>query len=271
MVAEWQFGLKWSVLMKKILKNIPGIGPALKWLKKKIDPPVRRDAGYWLGEFFPNPLEQVVQIGSNDGVSNDPLHQLLDSCPASRALFVEPVPYLFARLQENYKDWSQYAFENSAINDGSKAIFYWIGVEAVGNVIDLPEWYSEINSFDKEHIVTLLPRCEPYIQEVEIEGITLADLFGKHEISGIDILHIDTEGYDFKILSQLDLRKYLPRAILYEHKHLGEEDLKASLDFLRNTYVIFQFGGDTLAVLRSETQHWESVLSRITCFRVGAG
>ncbi|MBK7697246.1 MAG: FkbM family methyltransferase [Saprospiraceae bacterium] len=37
----------------------------------------------------------------------------------------------------------------------------------------------------------------------------------------IDLLHIDTEGYDWEILKQLRLAKYFPRPIIFEHKHLS--------------------------------------------------
>jgi hypothetical protein len=41
------------------------------------------------------------------------------------------------------------------------------------------------------------------------------DLFERHSLNAIDLLHIDTEGADFKVLSQLNLNKYRPKVILH--------------------------------------------------------
>ncbi len=42
----------------------------------------------------------------------------------------------------------------------------------------------------------------------------------KHNVQEIDILHIDTEGFDYNVLSQIDFIKHKPYIILYENKHL---------------------------------------------------
>src|SRR5207245_6466419 len=45
---------------------------------------------------------RVVQIGSNDGVANDPINESLRARRWSGVL-VEPIPYLFERLRANYE------------------------------------------------------------------------------------------------------------------------------------------------------------------------
>ena len=74
------------------------------------------------------------------------------------------------------------------------------------------------------------------------------NLFLKHSITSIGLLHIDTEGYDWKILSQLNLNNYKPSLILYEQKHLSEVERRESIEFLINDYFIFDFGSDYLAI-----------------------
>ncbi|MEL6355387.1 MAG: hypothetical protein AAFQ37_00490, partial [Bacteroidota bacterium] len=59
---------------------------------------------------------------------------------------------------------------------------------------------------------------------------------------------IDTEGYDWKVLQQLELDRYQPCFILYEHKHLAVADYTATLQFLQPEYTTFTVGIDTLAV-----------------------
>lgn len=48
-----------------------------------------------LGEILDNREDLfVVQIGSNDGMTADPLYCILHEHPSWKALLVEPVPYL---------------------------------------------------------------------------------------------------------------------------------------------------------------------------------
>ena len=43
---------------------------------------------------------------------------------------------------------------------------------------------------------------------------------------------IDTEGYDLEILRQLDLIRFKPDLIVYEHKHLNELERTIAADLL---------------------------------------
>ena len=63
-----------------------------------------------------------IQIGSNDGKTGDPLYPLVNKYSKYRGLFVEPVPYLFERLVDNYSFRKNLLFENAAINDGIRFI-----------------------------------------------------------------------------------------------------------------------------------------------------
>ena len=41
----------------------------------------------------------------------------------------------------------------------------------------------------------------------------------------IDVLSIDVEGYDFKVLRSLDIKKYSPKVIIIEDHHKKIEDI----------------------------------------------
>lgn len=213
------------------------------FLKDKRYPP------YWFDQVFGNSEMFLVQIGSNDGKTGDPLNQLLHKNKNWKALFVEPVPYLFERLKGNYSDPTRFSFANVAINEGGLLTFYWMDPRAKNDFDDLPFWYDQLGSFDKRHIITELgERMEPYILSRELEGMSLPDLLTKNKVEKLDILHIDTEGYDWKILSQLDLNAYNPKFILYESNHLSEQELASSYAFLHERYELFDAGIDVLAV-----------------------
>lgn len=198
----------------------------------------------------------VVQIGSNDGTGGDPLFSLINSHPGWNALLVEPVPYLFARLKQNYAGRPNLRFENAAIGETSGSLpFFIIDPAAMQTLQDLPQWAEQLGSFDRDHIVKHLgPAISPHVQEVNIPTLTLTELLTRHQIDRIDLLHIDTEGHDWRILSQLDLERFRPQVILFEYNHLSEEEYQAAMARLQKYYHvhILDINGDLLCELRRQ-------------------
>jgi len=194
----------------------------------------------------------IVQIGSNDGKTGDPLFPLLQKNKNWKALFVEPVPYSFKKLKANYPDTNRFAFENVAINQGEPLTFYWVDHSAKTEIPNLPYWFDQLGSFNRQHILNHFDGAlEPFIRSKKLEGLTLPTLFERNQIEKINILHIDTEGYDWKILSQLDLNKFQPDFILMEYNHLSKEELQQTTTFLKSKYTLFNLGIDMLAVHNS--------------------
>ena len=236
--------------MKKIidkLKAIPILGTTSIRFYRLLFPNLKLDS--IIERYLSNQNTTIVQIGSNDGKTGDPIFQALQKHKSWKAIFVEPVPYLFERLKSNYQNDPRFIFENVAINDGKEQTFYSIKPEAKDHLTDLPVWYDQLGSFYKLNITKHLNgKLEPFIEEIKLKGITLENLFLKHSLNSIDLLHIDTEGYDWKILSQLNLADYKPSLILYEQKHLSESERSDSVEFLNKDYFIFDFGSDYLAI-----------------------
>ncbi|MFM5999172.1 MAG: FkbM family methyltransferase [Dolichospermum sp.] len=197
-----------------------------------------------------------IQIGSNDGVTGDPIHNLIVENENFSGIFIEPVDFCFKRLQKNYKDvyksQSRLIFENSAIGlTIGKKKFYYLSEntnQKLRNI--LPKTYDQLGSFDINHIINHFgDQVIPYIIETEVDCLPLQTILDKYKVSKIDLVHIDTEGFDFKVLSQIDFEKYRPKLILYEHIHLTpEEQEKADYLLIKYDYHIQKTGGDTLAI-----------------------
>ncbi len=212
----------------------------------------RRFPPFWFNEVLGKKSAFCVQIGSNDGKTGDPLNLLFWKNEKWKGLFVEPVPYSFKKLAQNYTDTDRFKLENVAINDGSIADFYFVRQEAKKDLPNLPYWYDQLASFKKDHITKELEGVlEPYITSLEIEGVTLKNLLDRNGVETIDLLHIDTEGYDWEILKQLDLQKFRPQFILFEWHHLNPNDMQSAYNFLKGNYHLFKSGIDMLAVLRN--------------------
>jgi FkbM family methyltransferase len=193
----------------------------------------------------------IVQIGSNDGTHGDPINDLIQRRSGWRVLFVEPVPYLFERLKKNYGNEDRFHFERAAINNGEDAIFYWVSPDAKRDIPDLPMWWDQLGSFNINHITKHLDgRLAPYIVATRTPGLTLGELLEKHSIDRLDLLHVDAEGHDWTILKQLDLNRFKPRVILFEHAHLSDLDKESALSFLLPAYDVTRVGPDYLATRR---------------------
>jgi FkbM family methyltransferase len=234
-----------NLKLKHLIKSIPLVGP----LGRKINQTYRAwktDVSWHLRRALRQQKNAwVVQIGSNDGSTNDPIRALLLAHPAWQALCIEPVPFLFQKLVKNYPSEARFHFENVAISaSAGTSRFFYVSPEAIKHLPDLPAWYDQLGSFDRHHITKHLGGAlEQFIVSQDVPTLSLPEVLARHRIPQIDLLHIDTEGYDWMILRQLDLTKYRPKAILFEHHHLSEADKILAREFLKD-YSIKQFGED---------------------------
>jgi FkbM family methyltransferase len=188
----------------------------------------------------------IVQIGSNDGKTGDPIFSLLQRNPSWKALLVEPVPFLFERLQSNYRYNSNIQFDNVAIAEkaGIRA-FYYIDPAAKQHFPNLPHWFDQLGSFDRGHIARhFWETLGPFIISTELATLPLATLLDRNRVTRMDVLHIDAEGSDWIILRQLDITAFQPKVILFEHKHLPATDKSAAMAFVERNYEITDLGDD---------------------------
>lgn len=191
-----------------------------------------------------------VKVGANDGVVDDPCSRILFA-PGWKGLLIEPVPYCFERLKQNYSDSRKYTLEQVAIGRTiGKTIFYFVGQEAVQHLPDLPSWYDQLGSFDRQHILKHLGAdIEPFIVAQEVEVCTLSEVIRRNAIRKIHLLHIDTEGFDLEVLKTYDFDISKPILIFIEHKHLSAVDKSEMRGLLRkHGYSITDCGGDYFAL-----------------------
>ena len=60
----------------------------------------------------------------------------------------------------------------------------------------------------------------------QIPGITFQELMDRNNLTQVDLIMIDTEGYDYKILSSIDLKKYGAKMIVFEYEWLTNYEVK---------------------------------------------
>jgi hypothetical protein len=80
-----------------------------------------------------------------------------------------------------------------------------------------------------------------------VPALTFATLV--EGLDRIDVLHIDTEGHDAKILAQVDLARWRPAVIMFESVHLEASERAACESRLRAAgYSLVANEFDTVAV-----------------------
>lgn len=193
-----------------------------------------------------NPNANVLQIGANDGVVNDPIREHI-LASNWQCVLVEPVPYLFARLEKNYRWIERVKCLNAAVSDTADEMeFYYIKEEALPS---LPHWASQIGSFSSEHIRKHLGEIEPnWIASRKLKIMSMHDLLQNAGVKDFDLIHLDVEGFESRLIKAFLEIGLMPRAVLYESHHLGEERPVVESMLRNHGYRLEAHGMDTLAL-----------------------
>jgi FkbM family methyltransferase len=226
---------------------------------------MRRMAGPKLLEAFAEtyPRATFVEIGANDGEQHDHLRPYI-LAGGWRGVMVEPVPYVFARLRDNYAGVAGVTLENAAIaGEDGRLPFFHLRDAGEEERARLPDWYDGVGSFSREAILShaaQMPDIAERIVELDVEALSFETLCARHGLDALDLLLVDTEGHDWEILRHIDFARHRPRLVVYEHFHLVPEDRAAGLAHLEAAgYETMEEGLDTFA-LRPEpdalTRRW---------------
>lgn len=85
---------------------------------------------------------------------------------------------------------------------------------------------------DNEHITNGL-KCQKIQNEytVKVKTATLTYILNKHNVTNIDFLSLDVEGYELQVLKGLDLNKFKPTYICVEARFFDEVDAYLTLKY----------------------------------------
>jgi FkbM family methyltransferase len=240
--------------MKKRLKTqvrqLPVVGVACEYLLKRV---LRRQIAPGLEiRLLARKLPKnafILQIGSNDGCTNDPIHDAIVTHPHWQCVFVEPVPWLLEKCRETYGSSKRFKYVDAAINDGSDASFFYVDPSALVDRPDLPPFVLQLGSFEIDFIAGYKNGLlNPWIRSLAVKGLSWRQLLHQAALERVDLLHIDAEGYDWKILKQIDFSCECPGVILFESLHLDREELNEAVRELEHYYKLKKLDGDMLAV-----------------------
>jgi FkbM family methyltransferase len=198
----------------------------------------------------PNPF--FIQIGANDGVSNDPLHKFVKRFNLE-GILLEPLPEVFGLLERNYAGQPNLKLINAALSetDGQRTI-YSISMDS-----STFQKAHQFTSFRKEQVLSQtewVPDVSSRIVERQVRAMSFASLLKEVNGRTVDILQIDTEGYDANIIRMIDFNELRPQAICYEHVHMSKTEQEEIVTLLSaQGYQLSRDNLDTVAYRPTHT------------------
>lgn len=198
-----------------------------------------------------------IQVGANDGKLEDPIYQHVLTY-GSKVLLIEPQPWLMGALRENYVTFSgNLLIENIAIGPEE-------GILAL-NVLKQDFWDEYISLDGRSPTILFtadrlllrrriakrmkvgLDEAERRLQVINVPMHPLSNVLTRHGIETIDVLQVDCEGWDVKVV--LSLGHYRPALINIESLSLSEADKELFIGWCKqNGYGLVQGWKDTLAI-----------------------
>ena len=195
-----------------------------------------------------------VQVGAHDGTHNDPL-SLFRTKPHWHGLLLEPNPRVYERLKKTLESVPNCHALNVAVSEqGGSQPFYLVRSPEKCKGGDFAD---QVSSFDRAHVEKMLvhfgyskQEALGRVQEINVESVTFDNLLDRMIGQKLDLLFIDAEGADFKLLKTFPFERQRPKVLVFEFFHLNSGELHEVLPFLSmHGYSFVAVGQDVVGVL----------------------
>lgn len=199
-----------------------------------------------------------IQVGSNDGFQNDPICKFIKRDNWKGAL-VEPQKVVLPTLSKIYNKNNVEVMGVAISEKVETRTLYKLQISE-------QRWATGLSSFVKQHIQDQIdsgyvaskiqkyglsinqPESE-WIGEEAVQCTTFEHILStRYFHNGVDLLVIDTEGFDFEILKLFPFSGVKPKMVIYEAANLSDDDLEKSKALLTNAgYSLEAFPPDIVA------------------------
>ncbi len=182
----------------------------------------------FLKDYFERQVATFIQIGANDGRSNDHLHEFINS-DGWRGVLVEPMPDAYRSLEATYKGNDRVRLVNKAVGTANETLrLYYIDRPDIPGLGQLTS-FLRANVLAHRRYLRHLDYGPADVKACDVPCVTLPTLVAEHGVTELDVLQIDAEGMDCHILAGLDLNRLRPRVITFEFVHAPVELLDATM------------------------------------------
>lgn len=152
-----------------------------------------------------------LDIGTNYPILGN--NTFLFYSKGSRGVCIEPNPELFKLILGSRKRDTCLNI-GIGVTDGDSLDFYMMSSNALSTFVK-----SEADKYVKENNYGT-QRIE---KTIKVPVVSIDSIMTRYFSSGVDIVSLDTEGYDFEILKSLNLKKYRPKVFCVETLHYEKE------------------------------------------------
>jgi FkbM family methyltransferase len=187
-------------------------------------------------------MEKVwIQIGTHNG--KDLFNQKAKENSPDRIILVEPNESLNLEIGVNYINlWEKVFIKNVAITEKEKGLVRLV----------IPKGKPHYS--DKNYSLLPMDDWGDNFQIIEVPSMTFMQLCKEYNITDIDFLQIDTEGYDAEIIKSIDFNQIHIRKIKYEKwafdincfKRYGEDANKYGVNGMNEVAILLKSLGYVL-------------------------
>ncbi|MFY0651979.1 MAG: FkbM family methyltransferase, partial [Cyclobacteriaceae bacterium] len=206
----------------------------------------------------------VVQVGANDGFNHDPIHKFVKR-DKWKGVLIEPQKYIFENfLYKLHQHTDEVVPLNAAMGeeDGEMPLYKISFTNE--------RWATGLATFHKPTLENAVkngtikrralkngvtpPASEAdYISEEMVAVVSPGTLRTQYHIDHLDLLMVDTEGYDFEIIKMFVGAEMIPDVMVFEYNHLSEVDLESCKDFLKDRDYSFVVKGTNMLAVKQGT------------------
>jgi FkbM family methyltransferase len=170
-----------------------------------------------ISKYFQNHKGFLIDIGANDGITFCNSLGMIEK--GWDAICVEPTLEAFDRLKNLHKERNNVICVNTAITEKKGDNVILVNGSHYNNDVGLLSVVCGEN-FDIE---TPIPKDVYNWKRYEkVKTESFESLVQSFNINKIDLICIDAEGYDYKILKQIDLNKYEVKMVVVETDNSDE-------------------------------------------------
>jgi len=181
---------------------------------------------------------RFVQIGANDGETDDPIFRFISS-PDSRwrGVLLEPQASAFSHLSRKYANNPRIQLENSALNEFDGPADFYVSAK-----------HDLLAGLSSSSLKNRVSKRTP-IEKIQVNCISPETLCKKFDIISLDLLVVDTEGFDADAVMLCIRSNLCPEVILFEHINVPKLKLRECFSVLESQgYALLRHGIDVIAI-----------------------
>lgn len=195
-----------------------------------------------------------IQVGASDGLRWDPIRRFIIR-DKWKGVLIEPLKPVYEILRSNYSYLknNDLIFENCAISTDKGSVKFWSYSTQFLKSLSIEDrlYYLRKSSLDKTHVEKIFSKTEKHEECIacyETTSLTLKKIIERYFPGNvIDLIIIDAEGLDDKVIRTIDFDICFPKAIIYESHNLSENNQIIENYLLEKGYSLKRIGGDTVA------------------------